>query len=610
MTGFAKTLFLDKFPCSDRKKNIESGRWTRLKTFLKQNRISFIDYFFTERLLHSYSTAIEETAFFLCHLFLAAKKGHLCIIVNENQIIPDPSFIWLKEDSIPLSDEEVNSLREWILKGSKCIPSHLIHVCDFTKESTEKPLCKYQDHYYLQKHWLFESLFLKHIQLLATSNPRISFEKEVIINSVSALLKTGILLPEQAQAIERVCLYPISIITGGPGTGKTYTASHLINLFWNLLSIEQKSQCKILIAAPTGKAAANLQKAIKKNLSELIDFPELTAKTVHSLLEIKSDIIPFSSFKKRLSGDLIIIDESSMMDAKMMALLFQSLQNGSRVVLLGDPHQLASVEAGSLFADLVNNSNSLISCTELTTCLRTELKSIIDFAALVKQGKSEEVINILNINQFPITRLPFSLKETVSQNLFIKETARYFPCLIKSETDSKELLNLFNNIRLLSPVRKGHFGVDALNKLFWQYFSQGNEKEGWLAIPIMIVANDYGRDLFNGETGTLLRKLPLSTFSVEDYALFPSRTNYEEIRRIPAFFLPKYEYAYCLSVHKSQGSEFDGIICLLPEGSAQFGREILYTAVTRAKKHIQICASDEILHKIIKEQGRRLSGLV
>src|SRR5689334_5401790 len=113
MPGFAKTLFLEKFPVPRWKKMGETIRWPLLKTFLKQKRISYIDYFFVDRLLQSDPSATEETAFFLCHLFLAAKKGHLCIIVNENQITPEPPSLWQKEDSDPLSQEEIGTLHQW-----------------------------------------------------------------------------------------------------------------------------------------------------------------------------------------------------------------------------------------------------------------------------------------------------------------------------------------------------------------------------------------------------------------------------------------------------------------------------------------------------------------
>jgi len=125
-----------------------------------------------------------------------------------------------------------------------------------------------------------------------------------------------------------------------------------------------------------------------------------------------------------------------------------------------------------------------------------------------------------------------------------------------------------------------------------------------------VSANDYRQELFNGETGVLIRRLPLQPLDAEDYALFPSPAGEGLVRRIPALLLPKYELAYCLSVHKSQGSEFDHLVLVLPDGSEQFGREVFYTAVTRARKSIEIYGSEVVMLSTIRQQGVRLSGLL
>jgi exodeoxyribonuclease V alpha subunit len=163
---------------------------------------------------------------------------------------------------------------------------------------------------------------------------------------------------------------------------------------------------------------------------------------------------------------------------------------------------------------------------------------------------------------------------------------------------------------LLSPLRKGPLGVESLNEAIWQQISSQNFSMGWLAIPIMIVKNDHQQDLFNGETGILIRSLPLQSIGREDYALFASRENTQEHRRFSASVLPPYEYAYCISVHKSQGSEFDHVILALPEGAEIFGREMLYTAITRARKQFDLYGSDETVRKIIKQKEIRLSRIV
>ena len=125
----------------------------------------------------------------------------------------------------------------------------------------------------------------------------------------------------------------------------------------------------------------------------------------------------------------------------------------------------------------------------------------------------------------------------------------------------------------------------------------------------MITVNDYRQELFNGETGVLIRRLPVEMGSSEDYALFAPRQEGDQVRRLSALQLPQFELAYCLSVHKSQGSEFDRVILVLPDGSEMFGREVFYTAITRARKSLEVYGSDQVILKTVERQGIRLSGI-
>jgi exodeoxyribonuclease V alpha subunit len=151
------------------------------------------------------------------------------------------------------------------------------------------------------------------------------------------------------------------------------------------------------------------------------------------------------------------------------------------------------------------------------------------------------------------------------------------------------------------------YGVDTWNELIWERVKSSFPGSGWVLVPIIITVNDYEVELFNGEAGVLVRRLPLGLrYGVEDYAFFPSREN-GQVRRISALLLPRHELAYCLSVHKSQGSEFDAIVLLLPEGE-RMSRELFYTAVTRARKSIEVVASEEVVARVVEQKQRRVSG--
>lgn len=614
--GLAKALFTDAYQRSPWLSSVEeytASHWPFLDFLLAQKRLSYLDYVLTHRLLRNYPEAGEEVALFLCHVALAAKEGHLCVRITEQDLNPSVMQLWQNEEGQTLNLEEAQQLTHLILEGAQKIPCGLMTTLNKQMVSDPyTPICREGNDFYLQRNWIFETLFLKFLKKHLQTPPTLTLDSASVQQTVAALCHEKILLEEQGQAILQSCLNSLTLITGGPGTGKTYTAGHLIKIFWGQLSIEQKQNCQIVLTAPTGKAAANLQRSLSRVASNLEAFPVIQAKTLHTLLEMK----PSSHNERsvRLNADLIIVDESSMIDMRMMACLFESLKPGSRLILLGDQHQLPSVEAGSVFVDLIQLQQAYpkfsFPCTQLTTCLRAELKSLIDFAQLINQGQAQEVLSYLNQpSGVGVKRFHLSLDKKEAQRDLLTHTLKLFPSYIKIQPKESELLDLFHTIRLLSPLRKGPFGVEALNQLIWQQISQKAPAMGWLAIPIMIVSNDYRQDLFNGETGVLLRKLPLQPIGMEDYAFFPSRQAEGEVRRLPALLLPKYEYAYCLSIHKSQGSEFDHVILVLPEGSELFGREVFYTAVTRARKQIEIYGSDVVILKTVAQQGIRLSGI-
>jgi exodeoxyribonuclease V alpha subunit len=615
--GFAKTLFAEAYqraPWLSLGDKQEGQRWPFLNLLFEQKRLSYLDYVLTHRLLRHYPDTQQEVALFLCHLTLAAKEGHLCVHATDKELNPSVTQLWQNEEGDPLTSEDGKILTQLILAGAQLIPEGIMTTLHKQSDAMpHTPICREGNGFYLQRHWIFETLFLRYLKKHLKTPPILTLDPETIEQTVHQLCRAKILLEEQAQAILQGCLNSMTLVIGGPGTGKTYTAGHLIEVFWRHLSKEQRKSCEIVLAAPTGKAAANLQRSLSKVAASLEGLPPIEAKTLHALLGIRNN----TTLKEnvRLTADLIVVDESSMIDVKMMACLFESLKPGSRLILLGDPHQLPSVEAGSVFVDLIQLQQTYphfsLPCIPLSVCLRVELKSLIDFAQLINQGSAQEVLHSLNQKngEEGIKRLHLPVDKKEAQREFLAHVLPYFPTVVKPGQRPEQLLELFQSIRLLSPIRKGPFGVEAINQLIWQKICQNIPMNGYLAIPIMIVTNDYRQELFNGETGILIRRLPLQSVGFEDYALFPSRQGEGQVRRLSALLLPKYEFAYCLSVHKSQGSEFDRVVLVLPEGSELFGREVFYTAITRARKSIEIYGSDVVILKTVMQHGVRLSGI-
>lgn len=596
-TGMAKARFIEQYNKAPwLSPHRQKPRcWPFLQHLFNLKRINELDIYLVNRLMDDCPEATEEVAFLLCHLFLAAKEGHLCIQITRDDLEPSVHSLWNANHETVLSHKEASQIADFIQNGYTYIQTHSNSV------NLGKKFIFKENRVYLHKHWKLETRFLEDLSRFIRSEPNIIMNEKI----VEAEIKKDKLNPEQRLAVKCACDHPLSIISGGPGTGKTYTAGRLIRLLWQQLSEDEQTNFEIVVAAPTGKAAANLQKSLTEATQDLDNFPKVQSKTLHSLLNL-NDYNPLP--KVYLNADLLIIDESSMIDLKMMSILFHGLKSGSRVVLIGDHCQLPSIEAGNLFADLISLPS--IPKTELINCLRAELKAIVDLASLIKSGRSDHLIQFLNTPPPGILRSSLNEESRQSQKAFVRYVTPLFPSEVDelSSDNIQRLLNQFQSIRILAPAKKGMFGVDALNGLIWQEIQCKWIGKNWVAIPILITANDYKQDLFNGETGVLIKKLPLEKKQPHELAYFPCRSS-STIRSIPSILLPNYEMAYCLSVHKSQGSEFDRVILVMPSQTEQFGRELLYTAVTRAKKQIEIFASDETLIQTTSNQKQRLSGI-
>lgn len=597
MNGIAKKLFQERSQTSF--ENDQKGRWPLLEKMIEAKCLGYVDLSLAYRFLDQASLMDEPTASLLCHLSMAARRGHVCVKIKDGSIIPSPEETWVVDEpgqTQSLLQETFDELRELIVQGSeKMLPAC---ICDADKfEYFHTPIVKHKHAFYLQRYWHLESLFLSEIEQKINKPLTKQINGVVVENRVKQLIAEGKLLKEQAEAVLSAAQSSLTLITGGPGTGKTYTAGILLRTIWEAYD-HDKSDFTIALAAPTGKAAANLEASIRKALNGIEGMPAIKAQTLHQLLGIKKN--GFGKDFSPLTADLVLIDESSMIDIKLMGQLFSAVKPGSRLILLGDKHQLSSVEAGSLFADLIHSN--VASVIELKTCMRSELKSINDFANQIKSGNAKafeflrgdvEGISWKEINS------EWGVKE--QQKQLLNRVMPHFP--ISNHFDPLDLLLQFNRFRILTPLRKGPFGTDALNAMILQAMSQKMERGAFIA-PIMVMQNDYRLGLFNGEVGLIVRD------KEGEFAIFPSREPDQKFRKIPALLMPHYEYAYCLSVHKSQGSEFDHVLLLLPEGTETFGREALYTGVTRARKHVEIWSRPKVIRDMIALAGTRQSGIV
>ncbi len=449
-----------------------------------------------------------------------------------------------------------------------------------------------------------------------------------------------------AAACTRFC-----IVSGGPGTGKTHTAARIIAL---LLAAFPERVRRVYLAAPTGKAAARLEDSISKARQSLnleghaaAAFPRQAA-TIHRLLGLGSD--GHSSrynIANPLPADLVIIDEASMVDLALMHKLLEALLPDTQLVLLGDKDQLASVEAGSVLGDLCGRSGKIRFSTafaeNVSRVCRFELPSgfvvsqggdgLVDhvvflrksyrfdpgggigaLARAINAGRVDKVMDLLADPEQATLEwvrpgggrdFKDQVQKTVLENysqLFLGKNA-------------EQRLGALEKFKILCAVQRGSFGVEQLNRMAEAAaFAKGLIPARWLETwpwypgrPVMILQNDYRLQLFNGDTGVAV--VHASGGNAADFKV-DFLTSGGQIRQLAIEGLPALQTVFATTIHRSQGSEFDKVFIVLPErDNPLLTRELLYTAVTRARRRVTIWADESILARAVQRRLHRASGL-
>jgi exodeoxyribonuclease V alpha subunit len=395
------------------------------------------------------------------------------------------------------------------------------------------------------------------------------------------------------------------LLTGGPGTGKTFTAAELVKA-----SFHQHKQMRIILTAPTGKAVAQLEGNLRNALGPEI---AMRAATLHAILGIKAQ--PFKEEGEEevttLFADLIIVDECSMIDVKIFSQLLASIPKGARLMLIGDKDQLPPVEAGSIFSDLIEAD--VYPAAYLTECLRSDRSEILMLSHYIKEGQANAAFQFLH-ESIDVSWIDLEENEKTSSELCASLWEQYqkrFATYYSQKPLPEHLFCLLGRFGFLSTKRQGSLGVEAINRYFlYQSIKQVPQGAWWVA-PIMVTRNDYELELYNGDLGFLVRNFTgdfsLRQLKLDDTILLFDRKG--GFRQIAALNLSFFEYSYCLSVHKSQGSEYDEALILTPPGSESFGKEILYTAVTRARHKVTLMCSRNLLIQTITTSSRKISGL-
>ncbi len=520
-----------------------------------------IDYQTGSYLLKKAASQDSDLLLFYCYLAASFRQGSLFVTKADRALQPS-----LEELQDPL-------LQQALLRGY-----------EISKEVDLSYVVHNDQKVFLQTAFQLTTELTCLVQQMTKAAPTLVIDEAGLQHSLSLLVAQNTLLPEQASAIQAAANKNVSCIWGGPGTGKTYTAGWLVKLF-----LEQHADARIVLAAPTGKAAANLLESIQRAV-ETSKAAALQAKTLHALLGLKR-VQTQGSKKLDLAYDLILVDESSMIDLSLCVKLLKAVPTTSRIIFLGDPFQLPPIEPGEPFVAFVEEKKQQNMPGELITTKRQENRAIIDLADCVKAGNADRALQIFSEDRSAaVIFCPLDECQFIPED-HVKPLYKY------SNATVETFFGALVQTRVLCPQRIGPFGTQAINNRILQAIKK---TKGIQFQPIIITKNDYALGLTNGQVGVL----------AGDMAYFENFEEAKALRQIPLVLLSSYETAYCLSVHKSQGSEFGEVVLLLPEGSERFGRKMLYTAITRAKKKLTIYAARATLNACIIQEGRLATTLL
>ncbi|MFP3019338.1 MAG: exodeoxyribonuclease V subunit alpha [Arsenophonus sp.] len=513
-------------------------------------------------------------------------------------------------------------------------------ICD-PQQLRLKPLVLSGNKLYFQRKWIDEGLianFFSCHSLKIVDEERL----KTILNSFFIPSK---IRNWQKIAIAVAVTSQISIISGGPGTGKTTIIACLLT---TLVKLSNKKLI-IQLAAPTGKAAARLTESfnnslLKLNLSEDEKkiIPE-QAQTIHRLLGAQPDRKLLRYHKDNpLLLDVLIIDETSMIDLHMMARLIEALPKHARVIFLGDKDQLASIESGAILNDLCYYSKygysyerasqlNKITGYDLSDFISDNGKKIKDricllrksyrfdekseigqFAKSINKGNVRDTEKLLDKKRTDIIFRSINSSENYAKMLFdIARYYRYYLDIIKEGQNPEKIFVAFNKFRLLVSLREGPYGViglnDKLEKIFHRQgiiqFPSFTFNKNYEGRPIMITKNHPPLNLFNGDIGLILRD---GQNGLKAFFYFANGT----LKKIQPCRLPQHETAFVMTVHKSQGSEFDHVMLVLPPiFNSIITKEFIYTAITRAKYRLTIYANRHVFSKGLMTLTERCSGL-
>ncbi|TDQ58980.1 DNA helicase/exodeoxyribonuclease V alpha subunit [Mesocricetibacter intestinalis] len=593
---------------------------------------------------HNYSAAVADLAVLLAALItFAQQRGNTCLFLNE-ALLHNPFELAERAEGA----EYLGAIRSKIeglplSRWQEALAGHIAFSSAPRQRIT--PLVFQFNALYFYRSWQDEYFVARYLKRAVKNSPL--FTDSAQIEQVKALLKEEQSCnPGQKIAIAAALRQQFCLISGGPGTGKTFTVARL------LIALQKLNGTKlhIRLAAPTGKAAARLSESIADALNKMSLPAPLRQSvpnegmTVHRLL---GEGYPRGKGNNPLPADVLVVDEASMLDLRLLAELLKALKPDARLILLGDKDQLASVEAGAVigelgaflqqgygrdFADYLRDVTGEVTDYQAAgnpirdhLCYLYESRrfgqhsGIGRLAKAVNEMQAESSLSLFeHFTDIEFIDAESAIRAAQQNNppdyaaravsMAVKEYLAYLNLIREStQFDGQSVARIFNafkRIRFLTALRSGESGVELLN----QRIAEGLRRKGalyfkhsrdwYVGKPVMVIRNDSNVGLFNGDIGLFFAdKVWFETGEGQYKAISPSR-------------VPAHETAFVMTVHKSQGSEFEHTFLILPpHNSPLLSKELVYTAVTRAKSQLSVFGTKNVWKSALRKSVQRQSGL-
>ena len=643
-----------------------------LEKLVDENVLEYGDFTYPLWLYERKSEHNPSVLLAVAHLCSLTRKGHVgAKLPIHYQPVSNKSDI---EQQIALFDNpNMALLNQNLGTGNKKLPESLVknapHALQESSvigspESADYPLILDKSHIYFQRYWNYETTIAKLLKKKAGERSK-PVDEERAWQLINELFSQNDIYPDWQKIALWISLKKkLLILSGGPGTGKTYTLIRLVALRYVLNSEADEPLPQVALAAPTGKAAARINESITQSIAELHSLVpnELLhqlptkAQTIHRLLGSRHNHPEFRYNRENvLPHDILVIDEASMVDIALMAKLMEALKPGAQLILIGDKDQLASVEAGSVLGDICSLPDALEGASGINQFSKNIFSEMSDsnaFLPIEEQTTTEQplldcMVELKESRRFKKSPEIGQLAEAVNQNkpddalrllrngeyIFLEQdaTQQHLLTVIESQgylkqdfetSNAGELFRAWRTFQTLCAHRRGPGSSSEINRALDRRMlatknmatinqQRNNYQAEWYpGRPIMITANLYELNLFNGDIGITVS----DTEHENQLSVCFEKSNHEKgekFRFLSPAKLTHYESAWALTVHKSQGSEFGEVQLVLPDQlSPVLTRELIYTALTRSKNRFSVWGREDIFKKAIRQKIVRTGALL